>query len=186
MAALWARVRPRSTTAAPLSRSARAERSAARPTASPLDINNAAGASITAAGNDVVKTNAGTTYHIDNQGTIWAKTTTQMAAKRSTCATRLRPETPSSTARPQTPALIIRADGDDAIRPGDNTTITTTAPSISNGPVNTSCPDYLGDGQCDGSMPGAHDAIDVDDKINVTVDNYGTISGPRHGITADR
>ena len=146
-----------------------------------LDINNAAGASITSLGDDVLKTNGG--YHIDNQGTIWQKGTTagggQALDLRDTTAAGNTIVNGSDT---NTNALI-RADGDDALRPGSNTIITNFGTIVSYGTVNTKCPDYLGVA-CNGK-PSAHDAIDVGGNTNVAVYNYGTITGPRHGITAD-
>jgi outer membrane autotransporter protein len=77
-------------------------------------------------------------------------------------------------------SALIESDNDDAIRPGSNTTINNYGTIISKGLVNTKCPDYIS--ACS-SATSAADAIDS--KLAVTVNNWGTISGPRHGVTSD-
>jgi outer membrane autotransporter protein len=147
-----------------------------------LIINNAAGAEITAVGNDVVKVDEDTVLNLENQGTIHQKGTELDSGQ----ALDLRDmETENNTivnGSETNSAAAITADNGDAVRPGDNTTVTNYGTIVSNGPVNTKFPDYLVD---DDDAPGAEDAIDIDDNTNVTINNYGTISGPRHGITAD-
>lgn len=76
---------------------------------------------------------------------------------------------------------VISSSNDDALRPGSNTTINNYGTIISTGVVNTKCPDYL-TAPCSGAAS-AMDAIDS--KLAVTVNNWGTISGPRHGVTSD-
>ncbi|MEN0106253.1 MAG: autotransporter domain-containing protein [Pseudomonas sp.] len=75
---------------------------------------------------------------------------------------------------------VISSSNDDALRPGSNTTINNYGSIISTGVVNTKCPDYIS--ACS-SAASAMDAIDS--KLAVTVNNWGTISGPRHGVTSD-
>ena len=75
---------------------------------------------------------------------------------------------------------LIESTNDDALRPGSNTIINNYGTIISTGAVNTKCPDYIS--ACSGSAS-AMDAIDS--KLAVTVNNWGTISGPRHGVTSD-
>ncbi len=75
---------------------------------------------------------------------------------------------------------VISSSNDDALRPGSNTTINNYGTIISTGIVNTKCPDYIS--ACS-SAASAMDAIDS--KLAVTVNNWGTISGPRHGVTSD-
>lgn len=86
---------------------------------------------------------------------------------------------------------LIQSNNDDALRPGSNTTINNYGSIISNGLVNTKCPD--GDSSplkaaCAAANGGngATSAADaIDSKLAVTVNNWGTISGPRHGVTSD-
>ena len=76
----------------------------------------------------------------------------------------------------------IESSNDDALRPGSNTTINNYGTITSTGVVNTKCPDYIA--ACAGSsIASAHDAIDS--KLAVTVNNWGSIVGPRHGLTSD-
>ena len=139
---------------------------------------------ITSVGTDVMKmSNPVTVYTINNQGTIWQKGTGTASGQaldlRDITSTGNTITNGSST----NASATIKADGDDAIRPGSNTIILNYGTIITNGVVNTKCPDYLG-AACSGK-PSAHDAIDVGGSTNFSVDNYGTISGSRHGITAD-
>ncbi|MBX9756764.1 MAG: hypothetical protein K2X80_18535, partial [Pseudomonadaceae bacterium] len=78
---------------------------------------------------------------------------------------------------------LIESRNDDALRPGTNTTINNYGSILSSGSVNTKCPDYLG-AACSGK-PSAHDAIDAGSRNGLVVNNWGSISGARHGITAD-
>ena len=78
---------------------------------------------------------------------------------------------------------LIQSNNDDALRPGTNTTINNYGRILSSGTVNTKCPDYLG-AACSGA-PSAHDAIDAGSRSGLVVNNWGSISGARHGITAD-
>lgn len=148
-----------------------------------LDLNNAVGASIIATGDDVLKMATGTGYHIDNQGTLWQKGIAPGTGQ----ALDLRDSSLSGSTIVNGSATntgaLIRADGDDALRAGSNTIITNYGTIVSFGTVNTKCPDYLG-AACSGA-PSAHDAIDIGGNTDVSVQNYGTITGPRHGITAD-
>lgn len=74
---------------------------------------------------------------------------------------------------------LIQSNTEDAIRPGANTTITNYGTIISNSPVNTK------DASGTNANISAADGIDAGGNLGVVVNNYGTISGPRHGITAD-
>jgi len=144
---------------------------------------------ITSVGTDVMKmSNPVTVYTINNQGTIWQKGTGTASGQaldlRDITSTGNTITNGSST----NAAATIKADGDDAIRPGSNTIILNYGTIISNGVVNTKCPDFIGGTTTAAtcvSSPSAHDAIDVGSRTMVSVENYGTISGPRHGITAD-
>ena len=147
-------------------------------------LNNTLGATIKSVADDVLKVaQPNSIFQLTNLGTIWQTGTGTASGQ----ALDLRDM--SSTGNwiingslTNTSALI-RADGDDALRPGANTTITNYGTIISNGAVNTKCPDYLG-ALCTGK-PSAHDAIDIGGKTGVVIENYGLISGPRHAITAD-
>lgn len=147
-------------------------------------LNNALGATIKSLGDDVLKVGqANSIFQLTNLGTIWQTGTGTASGQ----ALDLRDITSTGNwiingSLTNTSALI-RADGDDALRPGANTTITNYGSIISNGTVNTKCPDYLTT-LCAGK-PSAHDAIDIGSKTGVVIENYGLISGPRHAITAD-
>ncbi|MBT9288197.1 autotransporter outer membrane beta-barrel domain-containing protein [Prosthecodimorpha staleyi] len=151
-------------------------------TALSLVVTNGAGGVIQALGDDVLKVNANATYTITNLGTIHQIGTANGSGQ----ALDLRDSTGGGTITNGSATVrsaVIRADGDDALRPGANTAIINYGTIASYGAVNTKCPDYLGSA-CNGA-PSAHDAIDVGGNLGVTVTNYGTITGSRHGITAD-
>jgi subtilase-type serine protease len=80
-------------------------------------------------------------------------------------------------------SALIESHNDDALRPGTNTTINNYGSILSSGSVNTKCPSYLGTACSD--APSAHDAIDAGSLSGLAVNNWGSISGARHGITAD-
>lgn len=149
-------------------------------------INNNSGASITAVNNDVIHLDKKTdSLQLINNGTIWQKGAGQTEAGQ---AIDMKDVTSTGNVivngSVTNKNALIRADGDDAIRPASNTTITNYGTIISNGIVNTSCPDGYSSLDCD-AAPGASDAIDAKKSTNVVIDNYGTISGSRHGISAD-
>ncbi|WKW50520.1 autotransporter outer membrane beta-barrel domain-containing protein [Rhodomicrobium lacus] len=139
-----------------------------------LTITNNAGATITASGDDAIKVGSNVSaLTITNAGTISATGSSGQAI-----------DARDATGGTITNSGILSAAYDDALRPGSNMTITNTGTIISTSPYNTKCPDYLGATAC-ASAKSASDAIDVGGNTGVTVNNYGTISGPRHGITAD-
>lgn len=80
-------------------------------------------------------------------------------------------------------SALIESHNNDALRPGSNTTINNYGSILSSGSVNSKCPDYLG-AACD-DAPSAHDAIDAGSNSGLVVNNWGSISGARHGITVD-
>lgn len=156
-------------------------------TGAKLLLTNALGATISAAANDVIRTDqAAISVKIDNQGTIWQKSTGSVAGGQAIDSRSITTSTGNliTNGSITNRAATIRADADDAIRAGANTTITNYGTIISNGVVNTKCPDYLGTAACASGIS-ASDAIDIGANLGVVVENYGTISGPRHGITAD-
>jgi outer membrane autotransporter protein len=139
-----------------------------------LTIVNNAGATITASGDDAIKVGSNVSaLTITNAGAISATGSSGQAI-----------DARDATGGTITNSGILSAAYDDALRPGSNMTITNTGTIISTSPYNTKCPDYLGATAC-ASAKSASDAIDVGGNTGVTVNNYGTISGPRHGITAD-
>lgn len=72
---------------------------------------------------------------------------------------------------------LIQATNNDAIRIGSNVTLTNYGTIQSTGVVNTKDIDGTHDDIS------AYDGVAIDDKLkNVTINNYGTIIGPRHGI----
>ncbi|MFA5955622.1 autotransporter domain-containing protein [Hyphomicrobium sp.] len=127
-----------------------------------LDVHNGAGASITSLGDDVMKIGAATGYHIDNQGTIWAKGSGQALDFADS-------NLPGSTivnGSPNNTAALISAKDDDAIRPGSNTKITNYGTIKSSGD--------LGD---------KNDAIDIKEGVDkILIENYGVIDGQHNGV----
>lgn len=135
---------------------------------------------ITSVGDDVIKVGKGTAGIIlNNQGTIWQKGTTAGIGQALDLTSISASGSSIINGSTTNTSALIRADGDDALRPGDNMSITNYGTIISTGTVNTKCT-----GTCT-SEAKAQDGIDVQDSTGVSVYNYGLISGPRHGITAD-
>ncbi len=135
---------------------------------------------ISSLGDDVVKVSKSSSgIVLNNQGTIWQKGTTPGSGQ----ALDLSDITASGSSiingSITNTSALIRADGDDALRPGSNMSITNYGTIISMGTVNTKCT-----GECSDEAK-AQDGIDLQESTNVSIYNYGTISGPRHGITAD-
>ncbi|MBN2767490.1 MAG: autotransporter domain-containing protein [Campylobacterales bacterium] len=135
---------------------------------------------ITALGDDVIKVSKSSSgIVLNNQGTIWQKGTAPGSGQ----ALDLSDITASGSSiingSATNTSALIRADGDDALRPGSNMSITNYGTIISTGTVNTKCT-----GDCSDEAK-AQDGIDLQESTGVSIYNYGTISGPRHGITAD-
>lgn len=140
---------------------------------------------ITAIGDDVIKVGKATAGIIlDNQGTIWQTGTTAGSGQALDLSSITTSGSTIINGSATNTSALIRADGDDAIRPGSNMTIINYGTIISTGTVNTKC---VGDEDlCDANdAPSAQDGIDVKESTGVSIYNYGLISGPRHGITAD-
>lgn len=153
-----------------------------------LVINNAAGAIISAVGDDAVKAGkAGAKVIINNQGTIWQKGTGVDAGQALDLADVAAMGSTLTNGSATNSAALIRADGADAINPASNMAIVNYGTIITNGLVNTKCREAVpGNGACDSpKATSPADAIDVDKNTGVSVDNFGVISGSRHGITAD-
>lgn len=153
-----------------------------------LVINNAAGATISAVGDDAIKAGkAGAKVTITNEGTIWQKGMGVDAGQALDLADVAAMGSTLVNGSATNSAALIRADGADAINPASNMAITNYGTIISNGMVNTKCREAVaGNGACDSpKATSPADAIDVDKNTGVTVENYGIISGSRHGITAD-
>ncbi|HEY4319251.1 MAG TPA: autotransporter domain-containing protein [Herbaspirillum sp.] len=151
-----------------------------------LIINNAAGAVISAIGDDAVKIGkAGAEFEINNQGTIWQKGTGVDAGQAIDLADGTLAGNKLINGSATNSAALIRADGADAIAPASNMTIVNYGTIISNGKVNTKCRDIVEDACDDADAPSPADAIDADKNTGVVVENHGIISGSRHAITAD-
>lgn len=135
---------------------------------------------ITSVGDDVIKVGKGTAGIIlNNQGTIWQKGTSAGSGQALDLTSITASGSSIINGSATNTSALIRADGDDALRPGDNMSITNYGTIISRGTVNTKCT-----GTCTNEAK-AQDGIDVQDSTGVSIYNYGLISGPRHGITAD-
>ena len=146
-----------------------------------LTLNN--NGTITSLGDDVIKVGKGTAGIIlNNQGTIWQKGTGAGAGQALDLTSINSAGSTIINGSTSNTAALIQADGDDALRPGSNMSILNYGTIISRGSVNTKMTGTLASGATEAK---AQDGIDVQDRIGVSVDNYGLISGPRHGITAD-
>ncbi len=141
---------------------------------------------ISAAGSDVIKMGKKITdLMIDNQGTIWQKGKGIDAGQGMDLADFAGASATIKNGSASNTAAVIRSDTGDAIAAGNNMHIINYGTIISNGQVNTKCRETVEDACDDSDAPSPHDGIDADKSTGVVIDNYGTISGPRHGITAD-
>lgn len=151
-----------------------------------LTITNNLGGVITAVGGEVIRLNrpAGS-YIINNQGTIWQTSTTpggSRAIKADAAYTSTNNQIINGSAG--NTGAIIRSDANDAIRLGNNFTLTNYGSIFSTGVVNTSCPDYLKTpvNLCVADLSAADGVAIENARSNVVILNYGSITGPRHGI----
>lgn len=151
-----------------------------------LTITNNLGGLITAVGGEVIRLNrpAGS-YIINNQGTIWQTSTTpggSRAIKADAAYTSTNNQIINGSA--SNTAAVIRSDANDAIRLGNNFTLTNYGSIFSTGVVNTSCPDYLKTpvNLCAADLSAADGVAIENARSNVVILNYGSITGPRHGI----
>ena len=159
-----------------------------------LTINNEAGAVISSAGGGgssvLFFDRVAGSYYLNNQGAIWQKNTvpgTSSATSRaivadknySTFNNRIVNGSPTNS------AAIIRADANDAIRLGTNVTLTNYGSIFSTGVVNTSWAGGTGQylaGIATANFQAADGVAIENGRSNVTILNYGSITGPRHGI----
>ncbi|QGJ17425.1 hypothetical protein [Polaromonas sp. Pch-P] len=151
-----------------------------------LTITNNLGGLITAIGGEVIRVNrAPGSYIINNQGTIWQMSTTpggSRAIKADAAFTSTNNQVINGSASNR--AAIIRSDANDAIRLGSNFTLTNYGSIFSTGVVNTSCPDYLKTpvNLCAADLSAADGVAIENGRSNVVILNYGSITGPRHGV----
>ncbi|MBO1327784.1 autotransporter domain-containing protein [Acetobacter suratthaniensis] len=129
-----------------------------------VNLNNAAGASITAAGDDTIQSKADASVNITNAGSITSGTTSTAGGQ----AIDLNNVVSKTNTITNLATGTITAYGSDALRPGANGTITNAGIiQAINSVDNTS----------------GNDAIDAQTNSGVTISNSGTISSARHGIT---
>ena len=141
-------------------------------------ISNSASGIIRTAQNDVIRVNVavtGTTITIDNSGLIQAGGTGFAGLGQALDFRSITATSGNSIAIINRAGGIIESLTDDAVRPGQGTTIQNSGTIRSFG-ANTS-----------GGANGTSDAIDAGARTGITVTNNsgGLISGARHGITAD-
>jgi uncharacterized protein with beta-barrel porin domain len=142
-----------------------------------LIINNSAGATISAIGDDAIKIGKATAiFTINNQGTIWQKGTGVDAGQALDLADSALAGNALINGSATNTAALIRADGADAINPGANMLITNYGTIISNGMVNTKCREIVVNACKTPKAPSPADGIDADKNTGVEVKN---------GITAD-
>lgn len=148
-----------------------------------LSITNNIGGLITASGNVVIRLNrAAGSYLIDNQGTI-SQTGPAINGERAIKADASYSSTNNRiiNGSVSNSAAVISSTGNDALRLGSNFTLTNYGAIYSTGTVNTSCPDYIGAG-CVNDYSAADGVAIENGRSNVAILNYGTITGPRHGV----
>lgn len=150
-----------------------------------LRIDNNVGGVINAVGDVTIRVGKATDkFVINNQGTI-SQTGISAGGKRAIkvdvdFTTTGNQIINGSTANTR---ATISSTGDDAMRLGSNTTLTNYGQIFSTGLVNTKCADYLGTTNCPSSALSAADGVAIENGMkNVAILNYGSITGPRHGI----
>lgn len=132
----------------------------------------------------------GGSFILNNQGTIWQKNSgggTSDTTSRAVIADKNYDTTGNMVINgsASNTSAVIRADSNDAIRLGTNVTLINYGSIFSTGIVNTSSAgdsdQYLHDiSTADFS---AADGVAIqDERSNVAILNYGSITGPRHGI----
>lgn len=146
-----------------------------------LTLTNEVGGVITATGSEVIRIGkASDSFIINNQGTI-AQVGVSVEGSRAIKADSDYTTTGnqiingSATNR----AAVISSTGNDALRLGSNVTLTNYGSIYSTGAVNTSCPSYI---TCTNDYSAADGVAIEDGRSNVVILNYGSITGPRHGI----
>ncbi|MBN9409709.1 MAG: autotransporter domain-containing protein [Burkholderiales bacterium] len=140
---------------------------------------------ITSSGAQVIRFDSASTKQVlDNQGTLW-HTGTDVGGERAIKADGAYTTTGnqiingSDTNR----AAVIRSNGNDAIRLGNNFTLTNWGDIFSTGRVNTSCPDYQASDVGCGADLSAADGVAIENaRSNAVILNHGSITGPRHGV----
>ncbi|MDO9422502.1 MAG: autotransporter domain-containing protein [Herminiimonas sp.] len=150
-----------------------------------LRIDNNVGGVINAVGDVTIRVGKATDkFVINNQGTI-SQTGISAGGKRA-----IKVDVDFTTTGNQiingsttNTRATISSTGDDAMRLGSNTTLTNYGQIFSTGVVNTKCADYLGTTNCPSSALSAADGVAIENGMkNVAILNYGSITGPRHGI----
>ncbi|WP_175625369.1 MULTISPECIES: autotransporter domain-containing protein [Oxalobacteraceae] len=150
-----------------------------------ITINNYLGGVINAVGDVAIRVGKATdSFVINNQGTI-SQTGVNAGGKRA-----IKVDVDFTTTGNQiingsasNKLAVISSTGDDALRLGSNTLLTNYGQIFSTGIVNTKCPDYLGTTSCPSSAFSAADGVAIENGMkNVAILNYGTITGPRHGV----
>ena len=129
--------------------------------------------------------NSATSSTLTNLGTIWQTSTTpggSRAIKADANFTSTNNQITNGSVSNTT--AIIRSDANDAIRLGRNVTLTNYGNIFSTGVVNTSCPNYMKTpvNKCGADLSAADGVAIENGRSNVAILNYGTITGPRHGI----
>ncbi|MDQ7969856.1 MAG: autotransporter domain-containing protein [Oxalicibacterium faecigallinarum] len=157
------------------------------PANSNVVITNQMGGTITGAGAQVIRVDkASSKFIIDNQGTIAHIGTITAGGERA-----IKVDADYATSGNQiingainNRSAIISATGNDAIRIGSNVTLVNYGSIFSTGDVNTSCPKYMvAEGNPCTSDLSAADGVAIENgRKNAVILNYGTITGPRHGI----
>ncbi|WP_242672158.1 autotransporter outer membrane beta-barrel domain-containing protein [Stutzerimonas kirkiae] len=146
-------------------------------------LSNQAGATIDAVGNVAIRLNrTGGQYIIDNQGTI-SQSGVSVNGERA-----IKADAAYSTSGNQiingsedNRDAVISSTGNDALRLGNQFTLTNYGRIFSTGEVNTSCPGYMSD-LCENDYSAADGVAIENERANVAILNHGSIEGPRHGI----
>ncbi|MES2026557.1 MAG: autotransporter domain-containing protein [Pseudomonadota bacterium] len=150
-----------------------------------ITINNYLGGVINAVGDVAIRVgDVSSHFVIDNQGTI-SQTGISAGGKRA-----IKVDSDFTFAGNQiingsatNKLAVISSTGDDALRLGSNTVLTNFGQIFSTGIVNTKCPTYLGTTNCPSSALSAADGVAIENGMkNVAILNYGSITGPRHGV----
>ncbi|MBP7566347.1 MAG: autotransporter outer membrane beta-barrel domain-containing protein [Burkholderiaceae bacterium] len=140
---------------------------------------------ITSSGAQVIRFDSASTKQVlDNQGTIW-HTGVDVGGERAIKADGAYTTTGNQIVNGSgsNRSAVIRSNGNDAIRLGNNFTLTNWGDIFSTGRVNTSCPDYQANDVGCGADLSAADGVAIENgRRNAVILNHGTITGPRHGV----
>lgn len=152
-----------------------------------VTIVNNAGAVIRATSDDAIRIRAGTTINLTNNGTIYSGPDLAMTPASPVVTGQALDFTSAEGGNLTNSAgALIRADGADAVRLGSNQTLTNFGTIRGSSVINdSSANNQFNSGPSNNSTAenfATSEGVSFEDGNGSSLDNYGTISGSRHGV----